>query len=98
MNELGRFADPWDWYGLRVWRHPERSRLVGRLRRIEVPSTIPCLRGYAILRALLGEDVECAGYQDLSHAYQRLLLVEWLTSFRELGRFHEFEIRAYAER
>jgi hypothetical protein len=96
MDELSRFTDPWDAIGLRVWRKPERSRLIARLKRIPPRQTIPWRRGYLILRELFGEDYDDRESLELSYAYQRLLVLDWMTGFRVLGFFNEAEVRDYA--
>jgi len=96
MDELGRWTDPWDAYGLRVWRQPARSRLISRLKKIPPRITIPWRRGFLILWQLLGERVEFVDPLELGYAYQRLLVIDWLTEFKELGFFTEAEIREYA--
>src|SRR5262245_21290905 len=96
MDELSRFADPWDSMGLRVWRQPARSRLIARLKKIAPRNTIPWRRGFLILRELLGEKIDQVDALDLGYAYQRLLVIDWLTDFKSLGFFTEAEIREYA--
>lgn len=96
MDELNRFTDPWNSIGLRVWRLGDRSRLIGRLKKIQPRATIPWRRGYLILRELLGEDLDRCDSLDVSYAYQRLLVLDWLTGFKALGFFTETEVRDYA--
>lgn len=96
MEELNRFTDPWDSYGLRVWRQPARSRLIARLKKIQPRTTIPWRRGFLILRELLGEDFERVDALEAAYAYQRLLVLDWLTGFKALGFFTEAEVRDYA--
>lgn len=95
MDEVNRFADPWDSYGLRAWRQPARSRLIGRLKKIKPRDTVPWRRGFLILRELLGEKYEWADPLELGYAYQRLLVLDWLTGFKVLGFFSEEEVRDY---
>jgi hypothetical protein len=96
MDELCRFTDPWDAYGLRCWRQPGKSRLIGRLRKMRPRDTIPWRRGYLILRGLLGEGLDRVDPLETGYAYHRLLVLDWSTGFRELGYFTETEIRDYA--
>lgn len=96
MDELSRFTDPWDAYGLRAWRTPHKSRLIARLKKIAPRNTIPWRRGFLILRELLGEKIDDVPALELGFAYQRLLALEWSTGFRVLGFFTEAEIRDYA--
>lgn len=96
MDELDRFTNPWDSYGLRAWRNPAKSLLIRRLKVISPRKSIPCRRGFFILRHLLGEELDRVGPLELSYAYQRLLIVDWSTRFQALGFFNESEIRAYA--
>ena len=96
MTEIDRFTDPWDFYGLRAYRRPERSRLLNRLRKIPRRDTIPARRGLLILRELLGEGFDRLGALEAGFAYQRLLVIEWSTGFKHLGFFSEAEIRDYA--
>ena len=96
MDELSRFTDPWDAYGLRAWRNPGRSRLIARLKKIRPRDTIPCRRGFLILRELLGEEIDHTDPLDLSYAYKRLLVIEWSTDFKHLKFFTESEVRDYA--
>jgi hypothetical protein len=96
MDELGRFSDPWDWYGLRSYRRPRSSRLIARLKKIRPRDTIPFRRGFLILRELLGEALDHVEPLELSYAYQRLLVIDWSTGFGSLGFFSEPEVRSYA--
>ena len=96
MDELSRFADPWNGYGLRAWRQPGRSRLIARLKKIAPRGPIPWRRGFLILRELLGEKLDQVDSLDVGYAYQRLLILDWLTDFKDLGFFTEAEIREYA--
>jgi hypothetical protein len=96
MDEVNRFVDPWDAYGLRAWRYGARSRLIARLKNIPAKKTIPWRRGFFILRDLLGEDLDRVDSLELSYAFQRLLVLDWLTGFKALGFFTEGEIRDYA--
>ena len=96
MDELSRWTDPWNAYGLRVWRQPARSRLIARLKKIPPRMTIPWRRGFFILWQLLGERIEFLEPLELNYAYQRLLLLDWITGFQALGFFTEAEIREYA--
>lgn len=95
MDEIDRFSDPWNSYGLRAWRLGDRSRLIARLKKITARKTIPWRRGYLILRELLGEDLDRLDSLELSYAYQRLLVLDWLTNFKSLGFFTEAEVRDY---
>ena len=96
MDELHCFADPWNPIGLRIWRRPERSRLIQRLKKIRPRKTIPWRRGYLILRELFGERVDEQDTLELGYAYLRLLTIEWMTGFRCLRFFSESEVREYA--
>ena len=96
MEELERFTDPLDSYGLRVWRNSDRSRLIARLKKIKPRDTIPWRRGYLNLRELLGEEFDRADPLDQCYAYHRLLILDWLTGFKHLGFFTEQEVRYYA--
>jgi len=96
MDELSRFTDPWESYGLRVWRQPARSRLIARLKKITPRDTIPWRRGFLVLRELLGEEIDRVEPLELGYAYQRLLVLDWLTGFQALGFFTEAEVRDYA--
>src|SRR5258706_16430002 len=96
MEELGRFTDPWDGYGLRSWRKPGSNRLIARLKKIHPRPTIPWRRGFLVLRELLGEKIDRVDPLDLNYAYQRLLVIDWATGFKYLGFLTEAEIRDYA--
>ncbi len=96
MDEFSRFTDPWDSYGLRAWRKPERSRLLARLKKVQPRLTVPWRRGFLILRELLGEAIDWADPLDQSYAYQRLLVLDMATGFKVLGFFTEAEVRDYA--
>ena len=96
MEEIERFSDPWDGVGLRAWRHPKKSRLLRRLRRQHPRATLAERRGYYVLRDFFGEVVDRIGSLALEYAYQRLLVLDWSTRFRQLGFFTEEEIRSHA--
>lgn len=96
MDEITRFADPYDTVGLRAWKTPGRSRLLRRLKALTPRPTVPGRRGYYLLRDLLGDGVEELPSLEMEYCYQRLLLLDWTTEFRELGFFTEEEIRAHA--
>ena len=96
MEEVERFSDPWDGYGLRAWRRPGKSRLLRRLS-MQHPRVTPAeRRGYFVLRDFFGEGVDRIGSLALEYAYQRLLVLDWSTRFRRLGFFTEEEIRSHA--
>ena len=96
MKELDRFTDPDDWYGLRSWRYPKKSRLLGRLMKLHPRKTIPPRRGFNLLRDFFGEVIERTGSLELEYAYQRLLTLDWLSGFGVLKFFSEEEIRSHA--
>jgi hypothetical protein len=96
MDELLCFVDPWNSIGLRIWRRPERNRLVQRLKKIRPRKTIPWRRGYLVLRELFGEKLDEQDTLAIGYAYQRLLAMDWVTGFRCLGFFTEEEVRDYA--
>lgn len=58
MEEIARFSDPFDCYGLQAWKNPGRSRLLRRLKKLKPRPSIPPRRGYHLLRELLGEGME----------------------------------------
>lgn len=96
MSEIIRFTDPYDPYGLWALRRAEKSRLFGRLAKLRPPATIPWRRGYFILWKLWGAAIERLLVAELERAFQRLLVLDWMTKFEILGFFTEEEIRSYA--
>jgi hypothetical protein len=96
MDEIERWTDPWDGYGLRAWRHPRKSRLLARLKAIRPVGATPDRLGFHILRNHLGQAVEELGPFEYGYAYERLIVLDWSTRFRVLKFFDPEHIRTYA--
>lgn len=96
MDEIKRWTDPWDGYGLRTWKHPRKSRLLERLRAILPVGATPERLGFHILRNLLGKGVEILPPLDYGYAYERLIVLDWSTRFKTLRFFDPQYVRTYA--
>jgi len=96
MNELDRFTDPYDWIGLRGWRHPERSRIFRRLKALKPRPTILGRRAFLLLRDLFGGPIDELPGLELEYAVQRLMVLDWSTGFEVLGFFTEEEVRDHS--
>ena len=97
MDELNRFSDPYDDFGLRAWHAPRKNRLLKRWAKLKLKPTIPTRRGFYLLQDYFGKPLDWLGALELEYAFQRLLILDWSTKFRFLGFFTEVEIRGHAQ-